>query len=276
MDSDNPHTPMAQFGEVRLLGRTPLAERTLFRLIGVADPAHWLHFKYFARALDSWRGFSPRRILDAGSGRGDYSFYLARRFPGAQVVGVDFDAGRVARCQERARALGLANVTFRQGDLVAERFDQPFDLILSIDVLEHIVEQEGAIRNLRENLVPGGKFFFHIPTIREKPVLFSGQLASFHEWAEHEHVAEGRTAAGFATIVERAGLSIDETQRTFGRYTGELAVSLFALPHRNNLVNKFIQGMLAPVCRVMASADKLNLEKTRYAVAIQGSRPPKQ
>lgn len=264
---------MAQFGEVRLLGHTPLAERTLFRLIGVADPAHWLHFKYFLRALESWRGFSPRRILDAGSGRGDYTFYLARRFPNAQVVGVDFDGARVTRGQERARALGLTNVTFRRGDLVTEKFDQPFDLILSIDVLEHIVEQEGAIRNLRDNLVSGGKFFFHIPTVREKPVLFSGQLASFHEWAEHEHIAEDRTASGFAAVVERAGLSIDETRRTFGRYSGELAVSLFALPHRNNTINKVLQAMLAPVCRVIASMDMLNVERTRYAVAVTGARP---
>jgi SAM-dependent methyltransferase len=263
---------MAQFGEVRLLGHTPLAERTLFRCMGVADPAHWLHFRYFLRALDGWSGFAPQRILDAGSGRGDYAFYLARRFPNAQVIGVDFDASRVARGQERARSLGLTNVTFQRGDLVTEKFDRPFDLILSIDVLEHIVDQEGAIRNLRENLRPGGKFFFHIPTKRERPVLFSRQLSSFHEWAEHEHVAKERSAQEFATVVEQSGLLVDETMRTFGRYTGELAVSVFALPHRNNIVNKVLQAMLAPFCRVVAWADMLNVERTRYAVAIKGAR----
>jgi SAM-dependent methyltransferase len=264
---------MARFGEVRQLPQAARAERLLYRVMGVADPAHWLHFRYFSQALDSWQGFAPNRILDAGSGRGDYAFYLARRFPEAQVVGVDFDAARVARCRELTAALGLTNVTFQTGDLVTIGFDEPFDLIVSIDVLEHIVEQKAAIHNLKNNLAPDGRFFFHIPTVREKPVLFSGMLASFHEWAEHEHIAEDRRAEEFTAIVADTGLTVERSFRTFGRYTGELAVSLFALPHRNSGLNRILQGLLAPVCRVVASADGFNLESTRYAVGVMGHRP---
>lgn len=263
---------MARFGEVRQLAHTPTAERLLYRIMGVADPAHWLHFRYFRRALDGWAAIAPRRILDAGSGRGDYAFYLARRFPEALVVGVDFDAGRVARCREMTAALGLKNVTFQTGDLTSVRFDEPFDLLVSIDVLEHIVEQEKAIRNLRENLAPEGKFFFHIPTIREEPVVFSGMLDSFHKWAEHEHVAEDRSAEEFTAIVAAADLTVERSFRTFGRYSGELAVSLFALPHRNTPINRILQALLAPVCRLAAWADSLNLESIRYAVAVVGRR----
>ncbi len=267
-----PMSRPARFGEVRLLPHRSLAERILYRVMGVVDPAHWLHFRYFQQALGDWKTLMPAHILDAGCGRGDYTLYLARRYPGAHVVGIDVDAERIARNQANATALGLRNVSFLVGDLVTVRFDQAFDLIVSIDVLEHVVEQEQAIRNLSRHLAPDGKFFFHIPTIRERPVVFSNHLASFHAWAAEEHLARDRRAEEFATIVEEAGFLVEEMRRTFGRYTGELAVSLFALPHRPTALNQALQAILAPLCRIVALADQWQLDRPRYAVALRGSR----
>lgn len=266
------HTPPMSrpvFGEQRLhLPGTGAAERLLFRAMGVADPAHYLHSLLLRRALDAWPDLRPRRILDAGCGRGDYTFYLARRYPDAQVVGVDVDVQRIERNQMMAGRLGIANARFETADLVTSRFEAPFDLIISIDVLEHIVEQEGALRNLATQLAPGGRVFFHIPTVRERPVPFSRFLTGFHEWAEHEHVADDRTAEEFEAVVRRAGFADVERRRTFGYYSGELATSLFNLPFGNSLANKAIQALIAPVCRVLALADLLQLERTRYAVAV--------
>lgn len=258
-----------RFGEQRLqLPGVGLAEKTLYRVMGVADPAHYLHGRIVRKALDAWPELRPKRILDAGCGRGDYVFYLARRYPDAHVVGVDVDEPLIQRNRQMAAKLGITNVEFGVADLVTVRFPAPFDLVVSVDVLEHIVEQERALANIRSQLTPTGRVVFHIPTLREKPVPFSRHLKGFHEWAEHEHIAEDRTADQFVEVMRRAGYDVLTVRRTFGRYTGELAVSLFALAFENTLRNRIIQGLLAPVARVLAIADDLSLERTRYAVAV--------
>jgi len=264
-----------RFGDQRLaLPNLSAPERMLFKAMGVVDPAHYLHSRYFRRALSHWAGLQPSTILDAGCGRGDYSFYLARRFPAARVLGVDIDEARVDRNRRMAEQLGLGNVSFETADLVNARFPTPFDLIISIDVLEHITQQEQALRNLAGHLTDLGRVFYHIPTARPKPVPFSGALQGFHEWAEGEHVAEDRTAEDFVAVMRRAGYEVLRSDRTFGYYTGELATSLFNLPYENTTRNKVLQAMLAPLCRVLTLADEWGLEQTRYAVAVEARRAP--
>ncbi len=262
-----------RFGEQRLaLPHVSAVERLLFRAMGVADPAHYLHSCYFLRALAEWKDLAPRAILDAGCGRGDYSFYLARRFPDAQVYGVDIDETRVKRNRLMARQLGLDNASFQVADIATIRLATKFDLIISIDVLEHIPQQEQALRNLADQLTPEGRVFFHIPTVRERPVPFSRVLAGFHEWAEKEHIAEERSAAEFLEVMRRTGYEVRRSHRTFGYYTGELATSLFNMPYAKTLPNKVAQALLSPICRLLAIADSLDLERTRYALAAEAQR----
>jgi trans-aconitate methyltransferase len=257
---------------IQRLHRSGTLERFAFRLFGVADPAHWLHFRYFQRALALWPRFSPRRILDAGCGRGDFSVYLAQRFPGAEVVGADVDAERVAVCQAAADRMGLSNVRYRVQDLTRLDPREQFDLIVSVDVLEHIVDQQMALLNLASALAPGGRFYFHIPTIRTRPVPLSPWLKKFHEWAEREHLADDLTAEQFVERVRQAGLTPAVEWRTFAYRAGELATSLFALPYANTLLNRLAQISLIPVCRVLVMADHRVRTGHHYAVAVAGSR----
>jgi 2-polyprenyl-3-methyl-5-hydroxy-6-metoxy-1,4-benzoquinol methylase len=265
---------MIRFGAQRLVRpETSGAERWLFRLMGVADPAHYLHSLYFRRALDSLPAFQPRRILDAGCGFGDYSFYLAQRYPAAQVLGLDMDQARIERNRTVATALGLANVIFEPQDLTTLDGATNFDLVIAIDVLEHIALQEQALNRLSQALVPGGIAFIHLPTVRERPVPFSRWLTGFHAWAEKEHIAQERTAKEFTAAVGATGLEILQSQRTFGYFSGELATSLFALPYRNTPWNRALLGALAPFCRVLAWTDILQLNQPRYAVAVLAHKP---
>lgn len=257
---------------IQRLHRPGTLERLAFRLFGVADPAHWLHFRYFQRALALWPDFSPRRILDAGCGRGDYSVYLAQRFPEAEVVGVDVDAERVAVCQAAADRMGLSNIRYRVEDLTRLDPREPFDLIVSVDVLEHIVAQQQALEKLAGALAPGGRFFFHIPTVRTRPVPLSARLQEFHQWAEREHVADDLTADQFVERVRRAGFAPSVVWRTFAYRAGELATSLFAMPYANTRLNRLAQVALIPICRGLAMADHRVRTGHHYAVAVGGTR----
>lgn len=264
---------MNSFGEQRLVRRdVGLFQRFVFRCIGVADPAHYLHNRYVKKALESRQVKEPRWILDAGCGSGDHTLYLARRFPHARVLGVDIQETLIRRNREAAAALGISNVRFEVADITQFEAAERFDLITSIDVLEHIVKQQIAINNLVRHLAPGGTTIFHVPTVRPVPVLFSKHLTDFHEWAEKEHVADEVTADGFVEVCEAAGINVLDWKRTFGRWTGELATSLFALPYRNTAFNRIFQLLLVIPCRALTVLDSLEFDKTRYAVLVVGTR----
>ena len=257
------------FGEQRLIRADVSAPaRLLYQLMGVADPAHYLHFVYLVRGLAALQVEHPRRILDAGCGSGDYSVYLARRFPEAKVIGLDYNAERIARNKTLIEPLGLKNLEFEVGDLHAFDEHEAYDLIVSIDVLEHLEGQKEVLQQLTKALIPGGAAYYHLPTIRQRPVPFSSQLESFHEWAEEEHVADDRTAEEFEQLVKDSGLNLIQAEKTFGYWTGELANSLFVLPHRDTVINQVFQAFLAPFCRLLCYADTLQFDSTRYAVAI--------
>ena len=263
-----------RFGMQRLirpdLGRL---QRLAYRVLGVADPAHWLHFQYFRAALGRWPDFTPRTVLDAGCGNGDYAIYLAQRFPGAEVVGLDIDAENLERCRASAGKLRLANLRFELGDLSVPHYPAgSFDLIVTIDVLEHVRDPERALRQLAALLSPEGRFFFHVPTVREIPTPLSRHLAEFHAWAAKEHVTDDFTAESFEKLVRTAGLRPAKLQRTFGRWTGELATSLFLLPYRNTPINRVAQLLLILPCRLLAALDSVVPMRNRYAVALEGGR----
>jgi SAM-dependent methyltransferase len=258
---------MPRFGEQRLVRRDiGFAHRTAFRLFGVAEPAHYLHHVYLKRALGQLSSV-PTSILDAGCGSGDHTFDLARRFPAARVLGVDVDESLIRRNQMVATSLGLRNVSFRVAS-ITEPLDGPFDLIVSIDVLEHLKEQPKALRAIRDALSEKGVAFFHIPTARPRPVPFSRWLGEFHAWAEEEHVADDLTAEQFEEAVTLAGFALIRSWRTFGHWSGELATSLFAIPFRNTPRNRIAQLTLAPLCRVLVMLDPIVRQKGRYALAL--------
>jgi SAM-dependent methyltransferase len=72
------------------------------------------------------------KLLDLGCGDGTTALPAARR--GAEVLGVDIATNLVAAGNQRARAAGLANCTFQEGDAsdLNELADDSFDLVVTV------------------------------------------------------------------------------------------------------------------------------------------------
>jgi ubiquinone/menaquinone biosynthesis C-methylase UbiE len=75
---------------------------------------------------------SGLKLLDLGCGDGTTALPAARR--GAEVLGVDIATNLVAAGNQRARAAGLANCTFQEGDAsdLNELADDSFDLVVTV------------------------------------------------------------------------------------------------------------------------------------------------
>ena len=107
--------------------------------------------------------------LDVGCGSGALAIAIAKRNPGAQVTGIDRWGKEYASfnrplCESNARAEGVENVSFRQGDATRLAFpDETFDAVASNYVYHNIPSkdrQEILLETLR-TLKKGGTFAIH-------------------------------------------------------------------------------------------------------------------
>ena len=108
------------------------------------------------------------RCLDVGCGSGALAIAVAKRNPGARIVGIDRWGREYASfnknlCEANARAEGVANAEFRQGDATHLDFpDGTFDAVVSNYVYHNIPgdRQQYLLETLR-TLKKGGTFALH-------------------------------------------------------------------------------------------------------------------
>ena len=113
-----------------------------------------------------------RNILDAGCGQGVLTFALARRLPESTVTGIDQDLTLIERNCRIARIERLINCRFEAGDITALYGHEMYDLVMNVDVLEHIEDDDAALRFFHAVLVPGGELLLHVPGYYRRWFLF--------------------------------------------------------------------------------------------------------
>ena len=103
------------------------------------------------------------RVLDLGCGNGMHGIYLASR--GAGVVGVDADMGLLRIGQLLGAQQGAASMSFSLGDVelpLPFRTGQ-FDLVLLLDVIEHLHRRQELLQEIHRVLRLGGKLLLSAP-----------------------------------------------------------------------------------------------------------------
>ncbi len=107
---------------------------------------------------------APTRIVDLGCGPGTSSALLARRWPEAEVVGVDSSV-------EMLTAARRAHPSFRwvESDLRTWTPDRPVDLVFSNAALQWVPDHPREILRLWEEVAAGGALAFQVP-VRGRPV----------------------------------------------------------------------------------------------------------
>lgn len=73
----------------------------------------------------------PCRVADLGTGSGAIALAIAHERPRARVVATDASAAALTVARDNAQRLGLAHISFAEGDWLAPLIDQRFELIVS-------------------------------------------------------------------------------------------------------------------------------------------------
>jgi 2-polyprenyl-3-methyl-5-hydroxy-6-metoxy-1,4-benzoquinol methylase len=151
------------------------------------------------------------RVLDVGCGAGDVSFLLARMVgPSGTVVGVDRSEDAVAMANARARAMGLAQVSFSQGELEDISLDQPVDAAVGRFVLMYSPQPSVSLRRIAANVRAGGIVAFQEMNVAEATSfpcvdLFEQSMRWIIETLDREKVKNLMGLGLYRTFVE-AGL----------------------------------------------------------------------
>lgn len=134
---------------------------------------------------------APRGVLDAGCGDGRMAAVLARRYPAAEVLGIDSDEAALTGGERLAQ--GLPNLELRRGEVGGAPLGREFDLVLCTDVLEHLPEPGVAVRWLAEHLTPNGFLVLHVPATPQRHWLRTVAAAMQAELAggRGPHLREG-------------------------------------------------------------------------------------
>jgi phosphoethanolamine N-methyltransferase len=108
------------------------------------------------RAIVAGVALGGKEVLDLGCGTGGITRFLAEEYDPARIVGIDVDAGLIARAAKAAT--GLGNVSFRTvapGPLPFA--DGSFDVVFSKDAMVHIADKEALFADIFRILRPGGR-----------------------------------------------------------------------------------------------------------------------
>lgn len=178
-------------------------EKTYIRIFGAPILGLRVRARTILPFLD--RVGRPRRIVDAGSGRGMITLACARKFPSAEVIGVDLDDGQNRHNNEITARLGLSkNLSFLTWDAMKLRDLGRFDLIISTDMLEHLEDDLGGVRMFHDALTSGGYLLVHVPHRTRRTFGWTRG-----NWMDVEgHVRPGYTKDGLTDLLTQGGLKV--------------------------------------------------------------------
>ena len=173
------------------------------------------------------------RVLDVGCGPGRFTCALAEA--GFTVTGLDAYAALVGAAREKRRALHLANLDFRRGDLTRGNTfrDGAFDQVVSLHALSVHPAPDRLLREAHRVLKPGGHAVFVVRTRRIGPWpllaeirrrdglgaalqwLLWGLVTSIFEAAREPIGPHEWDEGTCSTRVRRAGFALLDMRRTF-------------------------------------------------------------
>jgi SAM-dependent methyltransferase len=191
---------------------SPFIRKLFYRILDLILLRAW-HVRKTLRKIN--RELSgPANILDAGSGLGQYSWLMSRMNKDWRISGVDIDNEQIEGCKTFFRKTGHGErISFRTADLTAFKEPDAYDMILSIDVMEHIVEDERVFLSFYESLKRNGILIISTPSDRGGSDMHDDEGESFIA----EHVRNGYSITEITDKLTRAGFSDIEAYYTYGK-----------------------------------------------------------
>jgi SAM-dependent methyltransferase len=243
-----------------------LLDLLLLRTWHVKKALRKIALKYPGRAM----------VLDAGAGFGQYSWRMSTINKNWRIKAVDIDqihindnnlfftkAGISDRVKCEIMDLGLLNET------------DAYDFILSVDVMEHIKEDELVFRNFCRALRSGGTLLVSTPSDKGGSDVHNEHEKSFIG----EHVRDGYSISDISLKLERAGFKNIAATYTYGksgnvswRLSMKYPVRMLGISQLFYLILPFYYLIFFPVAIILNIFDLCSDHKTGTGLLVSANK----
>jgi 2-polyprenyl-3-methyl-5-hydroxy-6-metoxy-1,4-benzoquinol methylase len=196
----------------RFFARSVVMRKTLYFLLDLLLLRTW-HVK---KALHRIAQQYPEEaiILDAGSGLGQYSWRMSRMNSKWNIKAFDINKEQIDDCNIFFGKTGLSErVSFYNCNLVALSDINSYDIILSVDVMEHIEDDVLVFQNFYKSLRNNGVLLISTPSDKGGSDVHEGHGQSFID----EHVRDGYSIKDITEKLLLAGFNSVEAAYTYGK-----------------------------------------------------------
>lgn len=157
------------------------------------NPAQSFRSRLVAGALALGRAVGPIRVLEIGSGQGDFARQLRARVPGAEYVGIELSRRGVEYCRRRVPEASFFEADVQKPLPLPDQYRGWATHAVCAEVLEHLDDPERALGHVLPWLAPGGRLVVTVP---------GGPMSAFDK-----HIGHRRhyTRVDLAALLRRAG-----------------------------------------------------------------------
>jgi trans-aconitate methyltransferase len=165
------------------------------------------YYQHVRSEIASLLPTTARRIVDVGCGSGATLGWLRGRYPKAHTIGLEGEVSNIAELKRNAHEAYLVDLNGLTPDL-----GRP-DLMLFLDVLEHLPDPVGVLTRLTAQLADDGQVIVSVPNVAHPSV--SLPLALLGEFKYSDAGILDRTHLRFFVrrsaieLMTAAGLAVD-------------------------------------------------------------------
>lgn len=254
---------MKQFGE-SIIYRVPhsLRKRLIFFLFGQDFIGAEIRLAHFKKALQRIPELKNKRILDAGCGTGDFSFYVAERFPKAKICAYDINKNAIEQNKKIQKDHGILNIAFYEQDLLKLEEKETYDLVFSIGTLIYFSKEETKhiLQNLLSALKKGGFLYLDLPQEDFLEINFfpTSWYPMYYKALKEENSGDLFSFEEIQVLLQEIGCTLVFTNKSFS-YLGKFAWEFDNFFRERKWLK--IRYFFLPILKLLARLDAITKHK---------------
>ena len=216
------------------------------------------------------------KILDAGCGFGQYTWRMQKMNKNWSIKGIDIDEEHIKDCENFFTKAGLSSrVSFEAMNLTAFNDTDCYDVILSVDVMEHIADDLKVFQNFYNALNKSGVLVISTPSDKGGSDAHDEHDSSFID----EHVRNGYSAEDISEKLSVAGFEHINVAYTYGK-TGSVSwllsmkypIKMLNASHLFFIVLPFWYLIVFPVMLILNYIDVNSTHKTGTGLLVTATK----
>ena len=211
-------------------------------------------------------------VLDAGSGFGQYTWRMSRMNSHWKIKAIDINREQIDDCNSFFKKTGLSErVIFEYGDLTTLEAINSYNLILSVDVMEHIEKDVLVFQNFHRSLKDNGILLISTPSDKGGSDVNHEEEESFID----EHVRDGYSIRDITDKLSLAGFRNINALYTYGRpgniswnLSMKLPIKMLNLSYLFFMVLPLYYIIVFPVSLILNCLDLMLTHKTGTGLLV--------